>query len=96
MPDWFCHRTANLAVIQCLPLNLIDAISVGKTVRGIVEGDATPASFIPKMIDLYQQGRFPFDKLIRYYPFDEINQAIHDSETGKVIKAVVRMDGDSA
>jgi aryl-alcohol dehydrogenase len=41
---------------------------------------------------MYRQGRFPFDRLITRYSFDDINQAIHDSETGKVIKPVVVMN----
>jgi len=66
--------------------------SSGRRIMGIVEGDSNPDVFIPLMIELYRQGRFPFDKLLRFYSFDEINQAIHDSETGKTIKPVVRMN----
>jgi aryl-alcohol dehydrogenase len=61
----------------------------GRTVKGIVEGDSVPDVFIPQLIELYRQGRFPFDRLITLYPFDEINKAVEDSEKGKVIKAVV-------
>ncbi len=68
-----------------------EMVSFGKTVRGIVEGEAVPSLFIPQLIELYRQGRFPFDRLISFYPFAEINQAIHDSETGTCIKAVVRI-----
>jgi aryl-alcohol dehydrogenase len=63
----------------------------GRTVRGIVEGDSIPQVFIPQLIDLYVQGRFPFDKIVKLYPFDQINKAAEDSEKGKVIKAVVCM-----
>ncbi len=62
----------------------------GRTVKGIVEGDSVPDVFIPQLIELYRQGRFPFDRLITFYSFDEINKAVEDSEKGKVIKAVVR------
>jgi aryl-alcohol dehydrogenase len=61
----------------------------GRTIRGIVEGDSIPQVFIPQLIDLYMQGRFPFDKIVKLYPFDEINKAAADSEKGEVIKAVV-------
>lgn len=63
----------------------------GKVMRGIVEGDAIPDVFIPAMIELYQAGRFPFDKLITFYPFEKLNDAIADSESGKVVKPVVTM-----
>lgn len=67
----------------------MNGIMFGRTLRGIVEGDAVPDIFIPKMIDLYKQGKFPFDKLIKTYKFEEINQAVRDTEEGKVIKAVL-------
>ena len=50
-----------------------------------------PDVFIPRLIDLYKQGRFPFDKLITCYEFEDINQAVEDTEEGKAIKAVLRM-----
>jgi len=63
----------------------------GRTVRGIVEGDAIPDLFIPKLIELYSQGRFPFDRLITFYPFDDINRAVEDMEKGRVIKPILRL-----
>ena len=68
----------------------MDAIMNGRTVRGIIEGDSIPDLFIPKLIELYSQGRFPFDKLITFYPFDDINRAVEDMEKGRVIKPVLR------
>lgn len=62
----------------------------GRTIKGIVEGDSVPDIFIPQLIELYKQGRFPFDRMITFYPFDQINQAAEDSEKGKTLKAVLR------
>ncbi len=67
----------------------------GRTLRGIVQGDSVPQVFISRLIDLYRQGRFPFDKLLAFYPFAAINQAIADMEAGKVVKPVLHMDGES-
>ncbi len=72
-------------------LNETHFMSAGRKLVGIVEGESNPDVFIPMLIDLYRQGRFPFDKLVRFYGFEEINQAIHDSETGVAIKPIVRM-----
>jgi aryl-alcohol dehydrogenase len=69
----------------------MDLIMNGRTVKGILGGDAIPDLFIPKLIELYSQGRLPYDKLITFYPFDEINQAVEDMEKGLVIKPVLRM-----
>ena len=70
----------------------MNSVLFGRSVRGIIEGDSVPRVFIPRLIDLYQQGRFPFDKLISTYPFTEINQAVEDVESGKVIKPVLLMN----
>lgn len=64
-----------------------------KSLIGIVEGDAIPKLFIPKLLGYYKKGMFPFDKLIRFYPFEQINEAFADSGEGKCIKAILRMDG---
>ncbi|MBS4730300.1 NAD(P)-dependent alcohol dehydrogenase [Mycobacterium sp. SM1] len=61
----------------------------GRAVKGIIEGDSVPSLFIPRLIDLYLRGRFPFDKIVRRYPFTEINTAIADAEAGRAIKPVV-------
>ncbi|WP_273846893.1 NAD(P)-dependent alcohol dehydrogenase [Rubrobacter calidifluminis] len=72
-------------------LDMNDLLLPGKTVRGIVEGDSVPDVFIPRLIELYAQERFPFDRLIEFYELDEINRAAEDAEGGSVIKPVIRM-----
>jgi aryl-alcohol dehydrogenase len=62
----------------------------GRTVKGCVEGDCIPEIFIPQLVELYKQGRFPFDKLITFYPLDKINEAVEDTEKGKALKAVLK------
>ena len=68
----------------------MDLIMNGRTVKGILGGDAIPDLFIPRLIELYHQGRLPFDRLVAFYPFDAINQAVEDMEAGRVIKPVLR------
>jgi aryl-alcohol dehydrogenase len=68
----------------------MDKIMNGRTVRGIVAGDSVADLFIPTLIELYLQARFPFDRMITFYPFDQIHQAAEDSEKGRAIKAVLR------
>ena len=64
----------------------------GRKTRGVIEGDSIPQILIPQMIDLYRQGKFPFDKMIKYYAAENINQAVADSEKGLTIKPVIRFD----
>ncbi|UVC12291.1 NAD(P)-dependent alcohol dehydrogenase (plasmid) [Rhizobium sp. TH2] len=72
-------------------LDEVHFMSGGRRLMGIVEGESNPDTFIPMLVELYAQGRFPLDKLVKFYDFDEINQAIHDSESGKTIKPIVRI-----
>ncbi len=69
----------------------MDLIMNGRTIKGILGGDAIPDQFIPELIELYKQGKFPFDQMIQFYPFDDINKAVEDMEQGLVIKPVLRM-----
>jgi len=59
-------------------------------VRGIVEGDSNPDVLIPLLIELHRQGRFPFDRLVTFYDFADLNRAVEDAEKGIVLKPVVR------
>ncbi|AGL02318.1 NAD(P)-dependent alcohol dehydrogenase [Desulfoscipio gibsoniae] len=69
-----------------------DLLLFNKTITGVVEGDSIQRIFIPQLINLYKQGRFPFDKLVKFYKFEDINQAVKDSHTGKTIKPIIKME----
>ncbi len=88
----------NCGVIGAAPLGTEVSMDMngllipGKTVRGIVEGDSVPDVFIPRLVELHAQGRFPFDRLVSFYDLDGINEAAHDAEGGEAIKPILRMD----
>jgi aryl-alcohol dehydrogenase len=81
---------AGFVGVQVGDLVLDGAALVGKTVIGVLEGNTDPHTFIPRMIDLWQAGRFPFDRLIEEFPLADINEAEQASLSGKVIKPVLR------
>ncbi|NLV50535.1 MAG: NAD(P)-dependent alcohol dehydrogenase [Clostridiales bacterium] len=70
-----------------------ELMGLGKTLVGLVEGCSVPQVFIPKLLDYYRQGRFPFDRLITFYDFEDINKACADMLAGKVLKPVLVMNG---
>ena len=43
------------------------------------------------LVDFYMSGRFPIDKLVTFYPFEDIDQAIADNDSGAAIKPILRM-----
>lgn len=69
----------------------MDMLMNGRTVRGVLAGDSISDLFIPRLLELYSQGRFPYDRMITYYPFEDINQAVDDMLQGKTIKPVLKI-----
>ena len=86
----------DLAVVGAAPQGTaaefnINDLTSGRTVHGVIEGDSVPDVLIPRLVDLFMQGRFPFDKLVKHFSLDEINDAVHASESGEVLKPVLKM-----
>ncbi|MDR0839585.1 MAG: NAD(P)-dependent alcohol dehydrogenase [Oscillospiraceae bacterium] len=91
-----CVRSLGTCVIlgstQELTINVENELmGTGKTLVGLVEGCSVPQVSIPKLLDYYKQGLFPFDRLITYYDFEDIERAFEDTHSGRVIKAVLTM-----
>lgn len=63
----------------------------GRRVIGSVMGDTLPEVFIPRLVEFYRQGQLPLEKISQLYELSEINQAIADGISGKVVKAIVVM-----
>ena len=68
---------------------------LGRTVRGIIQGHSIPDIFIPRLVELHLQGRFPFDRLITFYSFADINHACEHAAAGEVLKPVLRMTNEN-
>jgi aryl-alcohol dehydrogenase len=71
--------------------DMLHMLTGGRTLRGIIGGDADPQTFIPQLIDHWRNGRFPFDRLITEFRFDQIEQAWEQFKAGSVIKPVLVM-----
>src|SRR5690606_26251351 len=63
----------------------------GKRIIGVLGGGGRSGQLIPALVSLFEQGRFPFDRLVAYYEMAQIEQALADSQSGKVIKPILRM-----
>lgn len=78
---------------QPIELNTMrELANENRNIVGVLMGNNIPKYHIPKLISYYQDGRFPFDKLIEFYDFEDINQAEEDAMTGKVFKSVLVID----
>ncbi|NJE84194.1 NAD(P)-dependent alcohol dehydrogenase [Staphylococcus saprophyticus] len=70
----------------------VNLAAAQRTIKGVLMGDSVSQIEIPKLIQYYRRGLFPFDKLIKFYNFKDINEAAEDSNSGKVIKPVLIVD----
>jgi aryl-alcohol dehydrogenase len=68
-----------------------DLLHAGKTLTGVMGGGGTAPDFHLALMRLHADGRFPLDRLVRRYPFAEINKAIDDSDAGTTIKPILIM-----
>lgn len=76
-----------------VPINMAHLLH-GRSVRGIIQGDSVSKIFLPQLIELWEQGKFPFHELITFYDgLESINTAIEQSKSEKfnVIKPVIRL-----
>ena len=62
------------------------------TFSGLTEGGSNPQEFIPVLVDYYKQGKFPIDKLVKFYDFRDIDKAFEDAHSGVTIKPVLKFD----
>lgn len=74
-----------------LPGDVNTAMTFGHTVKGIIEGDSDPDIFLPELMQHWREGRLPFDRMIKTFPFAQINEAIAAQHHGDCIKVVLVM-----
>lgn len=68
-----------------------DALMHGKRIMGIMGGGGQTPMFLESLMELHWQGHFPVEKLVQFYDFSEVNQAIDDSDAGRTVKPILRM-----
>ncbi|MET3803051.1 aryl-alcohol dehydrogenase [Nakamurella sp. UYEF19] len=62
----------------------------GKKIVGVLGGGGQSGSSIGTIMRLFDQGRFPFDRLVEYFDFVDIAAAIDASYAGGAIKPILR------
>ncbi|QLG28639.1 NAD(P)-dependent alcohol dehydrogenase [Halorarum halophilum] len=89
------RQTGTCGVIGAPPLGTeasfdVNDLLFGRSIRGIIEGDSHPKEFVPDLVRLHQQGKLPFEEFVTFYDFEDIEQAVADSESGEAIKPILR------
>ena len=65
----------------------------GRTIKGVIQGDSKPREFIPRLVELFMDGRFPLDRLVTRYEFADINRAAAEATSGAAIKPILSWPG---
>jgi aryl-alcohol dehydrogenase len=76
-----------------LPGDINTVMTFGFTIKGIIEGDSEPATFLPELMALHRAGKLPFERMIKTFPFSQINEAIAAQHHGDCVKVVLLMEG---
>lgn len=67
------------------------ALVHGLTVRGILQGDSVPGVFLPRLVELYRQGRLPLERIVATMPLADIEAGSRAAERGEIVKPVFLM-----
>jgi len=73
-----------------LPLEVGDLAGAGQSIVGSKMGSASMERDIPRLIELYQSGRFKLDELVSgRYPLEDINEAISGVKRSAALRNVI-------
>ncbi|KKP04923.1 AreB protein [Trichoderma harzianum] len=70
-------------------INALDLLQSCKRVIGVIEVAADPHILIPRLLELYRDGKFPVDCLAKVYPAEQLDKAITDLESGLIVKPIL-------
>jgi Zn-dependent alcohol dehydrogenase len=77
------------------PLKIADFVWRGQRILGSNIGSTRPSLDVPRLADLYRQGRLKLDELITArYPLDQINAALESMERGEALRNVIVLAPD--
>lgn len=71
-------------------INHWDLVTQQKTLVGSVHGSGDYATTLKRIINLWEQNLFPFEKLVtNFYKLNQINEAFEDMVSGKSLRGII-------
>jgi len=86
-----CALVGGAKMTELVKVSHPDTLLRGKRIIGVMGGGGQTPQFLESLMELQRQGRFPLEKLVKFYDFAEINRAIDDSDAGLTVKPILRM-----
>jgi len=72
-------------------INLLEFAMQRKTLVGCIFGNANPRYDIPRLLNLYMDGKLKLDDMVtKEYSLDQVNQGYEDMRNGKNIRGLIR------
>ena len=71
-------------------LDFDDQVADGTTLIISADGHADPRDLVPDLVALQAEGRLPIDKLLGFFPFELVNDALAAFAGGRVVKPILR------
>ena len=90
-PRGVCAMVGGAKMTATVKYNHPDVLMQGKQVIGVLGGGGQSPMFLQALMELQRQGRFPVQKLVKFYDFADVNQAVDDSDAGTTVKPILRM-----
>lgn len=77
-----------------LTIDPLDLLLNNKRYMGVIEGDAVPREFIPKLMSMHRDGKFPIEKLVKVFDVGDkgvgMQDALEGLKGGEVVKPVLK------
>jgi aryl-alcohol dehydrogenase len=77
------------SVATMIPISQYQLAMQPLHVHGFPSGSSVPTVVVPRLVELFKQGRFPIDRLVTTMPFNEINHGAEQAANGSVVKPVL-------
>ncbi|HEY3716464.1 MAG TPA: NDMA-dependent alcohol dehydrogenase [Jatrophihabitantaceae bacterium] len=89
----FVMTSAAPALQMDVKLNLLDFVMSGKRLQGALYGSCNARVDVPRLLDLYQDGKLLLDELItNEYALSDINKGFADMKAGVNLRGIIRFD----
>lgn len=72
-----------------LTLHMQSFMVSGKQYFGAVQGHSRTSEYIPKMIKWWKEGIFPVEKLVKFFDFEDFENAVKVMGQGEIVKPVM-------
>ena len=72
-----------------LTLHMQSFMVSGKQYFGAVQGHSRTAEWIPQMIQWWKEDKFPVSRLVKFFSFEEYDEALKVMGRGDVVKPIM-------